>query len=170
MQIIQLQNQSRPLTQPISASYCDTFWSRFRGLMFQSKLEPTQALLLVDKKDNRLDLAIHMLFMNFDITAVWINSQKKVVDVKLARKGQLNLNSTTTCLFCIRGSFQPIFEFSNWRFNPFLVCTNQFSLYCSSFYSSQLFRYTPKANPIYRSISFNLETPWGRLHKDLASL
>ena len=91
MQTIQVQNRSRPLSQPISAFYCDTFWSRFRGLMFRSSLEPNQALLLVDKKDNRLDSAIHMLFMNFDITAVWINTQKKVVDVKLARKGQLML-------------------------------------------------------------------------------
>ena len=91
MQIIQLQNLSHPLSQPISATYCDTFWLRFRGLMFQSKLEPTQALILVNNKDNRLDSAIHMLFMNFDITAVWINSQKMVVDVKLARKGQLML-------------------------------------------------------------------------------
>jgi uncharacterized membrane protein (UPF0127 family) len=91
MQIIQIQNQSRPLPQPISAEYCDSFWSRFRGLMFRPSLEPSQALLLVDKKDNRLDSAIHMLFMNFDIAAVWINTQRKVVDVKLARKGQLML-------------------------------------------------------------------------------
>ena len=91
MQIIQVQNQSRPFFPSLSATYCDTFWSRFRGLMFRSSLGPDQALLLVDKKDNRLDSAIHMLFMKFDITAVWINSQKKVVDVKLARKGQLML-------------------------------------------------------------------------------
>ena len=91
MQIIQIQNQSRPLTQPISATLCDSFWSRFRGLMFRSSLEPAKGILLVDKKDNRVDSAIHMLFMNFDITAVWINSQKKVVDVRLARKWQLML-------------------------------------------------------------------------------
>ncbi len=112
MQIIQLQNQSRPLTQPISASYCDTFWSRFRGLMFQSKLEPTQALLLVDKKDNRLDSAIHMLFMNFDITAVWINSQKKVVDVKLARKGQLILIPLQPACFVLEAHSS---QFSNFQ-------------------------------------------------------
>ncbi len=91
MQIIQIQNQTRPLSQPITASYCDTFWARFRGLMFEPSLDPNHGLLLVDKKDSRFDSAIHMLFMNFDITAVWINLNKMVVDVKYARKGQLML-------------------------------------------------------------------------------
>lgn len=91
MQIIQIQNQTRPLNKPITVSYCDTFWSRFRGLMFKPSLDPNHGLLLVDKKDKRLDSAIHMLFMNFDIAAVWINSTKIVVDVKYARKGQLML-------------------------------------------------------------------------------
>ena len=54
MQIIQIQNQSRPLTQPISATLCNSFWSRFRGLMFRSSLEPAKGILLVDKKDNRV--------------------------------------------------------------------------------------------------------------------
>ena len=30
-----------------------------------------------------------MLFMNFDICAVWINQQNRVVDVKLAKKWHL---------------------------------------------------------------------------------
>jgi uncharacterized membrane protein (UPF0127 family) len=101
MQTIQVQNQSHPLSQPIFATYCDTFWSRFRGLMFRASLEPAQALLLVDKKDNRLDSAIHMLFMKFDITAVWINTQKKVVDVRLARKGQLMLIPQSPACFVL---------------------------------------------------------------------
>lgn len=91
MHIVQIQNLTHPLPKPIFASYCDTFWSRFRGFMFQSTLESTQALLLVDKKDSRYDSAIHMLFMKFDIAAVWINKQKIVVDVKHARKSQLML-------------------------------------------------------------------------------
>ena len=121
MQIIQVQNQSHPLSQPISACYCDTFWSRFRGLMFRTPLKPTQAILLVDKKDNRIDSAIHMLFMNFDITAVWINTQKKVVDVKLAHKGQLILIPQQPACFVLEAhpslfsSFQigDLIDFSN---------------------------------------------------------
>jgi uncharacterized membrane protein (UPF0127 family) len=85
MQIVRLNNLTTPLPFPITATYCDTFWSRFRGLMLRPTLPPLEGLILVNTSDSRLDTAIHMLFMNFDITAVWVNAKQQVVDVKLAR-------------------------------------------------------------------------------------
>jgi len=49
-------------------------------------LPPYTGLLLVQHRENRLDASIHMFFMRFDITAVWIDSEYRVVDVRLARK------------------------------------------------------------------------------------
>ena len=86
MHSVRLQNLSTSLPFPITATYCDTFWSRFCGLMLRPNLAPREGLILVNPSDNRLDTAIHMLFMNFDITAVWVNSKNIVTDVKLARK------------------------------------------------------------------------------------
>jgi uncharacterized membrane protein (UPF0127 family) len=86
MHSVRLQNLTTPLSNPITVTYCDTFWSRFRGLMLRPVLAPQEGLILVNPSDSRMDTAIHMLFMNFDITAVWVDSDFTVVDVKLARK------------------------------------------------------------------------------------
>ena len=43
-------------------------------------------LVFVGKSENRMDAAIHMLFMRMDITVVWLNSRLEVVDIKLARR------------------------------------------------------------------------------------
>jgi uncharacterized membrane protein (UPF0127 family) len=85
MHIVHLQNLNQPLPTPIKADYCDSFWPRFCGLMFRSHIHDNEGLLLVDTKESRIDSAIHMLFMNFDITSVWINANEQVVDVKLAK-------------------------------------------------------------------------------------
>jgi len=36
-----------------------------------------------------MNASIHMLFMRFDIAAIWINSAKKVVDVQIAKRWHL---------------------------------------------------------------------------------
>lgn len=58
--------------------------------MFKKNLERYEGILLVEKHDSRLNSAIHMLFMRFDITVVWINSQFRVVDVKHALPWRLS--------------------------------------------------------------------------------
>lgn len=86
MRRIILHNQSHPEIPPIQASYCDTFLSRFRGLMLHPGLAEHEGLLLVESKDSRINAAIHMLFMNFDLAVVWINSAYQVVDVQIAHR------------------------------------------------------------------------------------
>lgn len=53
--------------------------------MFRPRLAPEEGLLLVGRHDSRLDSSIHMLFISFDLTVVWINSEMKVVDKVLAQ-------------------------------------------------------------------------------------
>ncbi len=48
-----------------------------------------EGLLLVGGRENRLESAIHMLFMRGDITAVWLDAVGRVVDVRLARRWRL---------------------------------------------------------------------------------
>jgi uncharacterized membrane protein (UPF0127 family) len=81
-----LQNCAAPLEQPIKVAYCDSFFCRLAGLMFKPSLETQAGLLMVQTTEDRINAAIHMLFMNFDITVVWMDHNLKVVDIKLARK------------------------------------------------------------------------------------
>ena len=86
MKYVLLRNHSRPLQQPLKVAYCDSFFCRLAGLMFRASLLPQEGLLMVQTSEDRLNAAIHMLFMNFDITVVWMSQDLKVVDVKHARR------------------------------------------------------------------------------------
>jgi uncharacterized membrane protein (UPF0127 family) len=83
-----VQNQTRPLATPAKVKYCDTFPCRLRGLMFRQRLAPEEGLLLVEQSDSRINAAIHMLFVRFDLAVIWINSEMVVVDKVLARSWQ----------------------------------------------------------------------------------
>ena len=82
---ISIENKSRRIDGLPQIKFCDTFLSQLRGLMFRSRLAREEGLLLVGTRDSRLDSSIHMLFVSFNLTIVWINSEMKVVDKVLAR-------------------------------------------------------------------------------------
>lgn len=83
-----VQNLTRPLPRPISVKYCQSFGAKLRGLMLKPEIAQEEGILLVEQRDSRMDTAIHMLFMRFDIAAIWINSEMTVVDARLVRKWQ----------------------------------------------------------------------------------
>ena len=86
MRIVLLENQTQPLAQPIQTEYCDTFFSLFMGYMFRKPISPYQGLLLVQPREDRLNSAIHMFFMNFDLGVIWIDNQNSVVDAQYAKR------------------------------------------------------------------------------------
>jgi uncharacterized membrane protein (UPF0127 family) len=57
--------------------------------MFHPPLAADDGILLVQKRENRTDAAIHMLFMRMDLTIVWLNTACEVVDVQLAKRWRL---------------------------------------------------------------------------------
>jgi uncharacterized membrane protein (UPF0127 family) len=83
--IITIQNKNRAITTPLLIQYCDTFFTQLRGFTFRARLAPEEGLLLVGKRDSRLDSSIHMLFVFFDLSVIWIDSGLKVVDKVLAK-------------------------------------------------------------------------------------
>jgi len=85
MKTIPLENKNKPLPSPLYVLYCDSFLCRLRGLMFSSRIAPDKGVLLVEARDSRLETAIHMLFVFMDLAVIWINSEKVVVDIILAR-------------------------------------------------------------------------------------
>lgn len=82
---IYIANLSRTLEKPARVGYCDSFTCRLRGLMFRPRLDPDDGLLLVEKRDSRLDTSIHMFFVPFDLAVFWINSEMTVVDKVIAK-------------------------------------------------------------------------------------
>ncbi|MCB0119882.1 MAG: DUF192 domain-containing protein [Anaerolineales bacterium] len=84
-QTIHITNLSRTLERPALVGYCDSFLCRLRGLMFRQRLALDEGLLLVEKRDSRLDTSIHMFFVPFDLAVFWINSEMTVVDKVIAK-------------------------------------------------------------------------------------
>ena len=82
---IVVENTSRNIESPPRIKYCDTFLTQLRGFTFRTRLSQEEGLLLVGRRDSRLDSSIHMLFVWFDLTVVWINSEMRVVDKILAK-------------------------------------------------------------------------------------
>ena len=86
MPYVNIYNPSKQSSQPIRSIYCTSLPCRFRGLMLSSQIPKNHGLLLVQSKESKIDSAIHMFFMRFDIAVVWIDNCRNVVDVRLAKR------------------------------------------------------------------------------------
>lgn len=82
---IAIENKNRIIEGELRIKYCDTFFTQLRGLTFRSQIAREEGLLLVGQRDSRLDSSIHMLFVPFDLSVIWINSAMQVVDKVLAK-------------------------------------------------------------------------------------
>ena len=82
---ISIDNENRRIDGPLRIKYCDTFLTQLRGFTLRPRLAPDEGLVLVGKRDSRLDSSIHMFFVSFDLAVVWINSNMQVVDKVLAK-------------------------------------------------------------------------------------
>jgi uncharacterized membrane protein (UPF0127 family) len=87
--IVEVYNQDKILSSPLKAVYCDSFLCRLKGLMFRKSLPANEGLILVYGSDSRMDVSIHMMFVNFDLAVIWINSAGEVVDTVLAKQWKL---------------------------------------------------------------------------------
>jgi len=86
---IVVENKNRKIGTLPRIKYCDTFLTQLRGFTFRPRLSRDEGLLLVGTRDSRLDSSIHMLFVSFDLTVVWIDSEMQVVDKVLAKSWRL---------------------------------------------------------------------------------
>lgn len=85
--------------------------------MMKPEIDQFTGILLVEKRDSRVETSIHMLFMRFDITVVWINSDMRVVDIKLARKWQPYLAPAQPASFVLETHPQ---QFSSFKIGDYL--------------------------------------------------
>jgi len=80
-----VENKNRKIDSPPLIKYCDTFLTQLRGFTLHPRLARDEGLILVGTRDSRIDSSIHMLFVSFDLTVIWINSKLQVVDKVLAK-------------------------------------------------------------------------------------
>jgi hypothetical protein len=86
MKTVIITNLNQPQSPTIRADYCSSFFCHLRGLMFRQSISSGAGLLLVQKKDDKINATIHMMFMWFDLCVVWINQACQVVDVQHAHR------------------------------------------------------------------------------------
>jgi len=70
----------------IQVTYCDSFLSKLRGLMFSRQIPVDVGIILVEYKESKINTSIHMMFMNFDLSVLWLNKDLVVVDKVLAKR------------------------------------------------------------------------------------
>jgi hypothetical protein len=108
-----VENLDHPLKTPLNLRFCTGFFDRFWGLMFHKPLQEDEGIVLVQKRENRVDAAIHMLFMRTDLAVIWLDSDKKVVDKALAKRWRLSYIPQKPALY--------VLELSPSRFSAFDV-------------------------------------------------
>ncbi len=81
MQVINAQGQ--PLLQRVK--WCATFGSKLRGLMFRRAIDPAEGLVLAETRSSIAATSIHMFFVPFDIAAIWLDENCRVVHKVLAK-------------------------------------------------------------------------------------
>jgi uncharacterized membrane protein (UPF0127 family) len=81
-----VEKKGAPRRRLARVAVCSSFACRLRGFMFHRRLSPTEGLLLVGERDSRLDAAIHMLFVPFDLAVFWISTKMQIVDKVFARR------------------------------------------------------------------------------------
>ena len=86
MKHVLVRNLSCSHVRPVLVPFCTSFFCQLRGLTFRKRIAPEGGLLLVQKRDSRLDAAIHMLFVFTDLAVAWIDGSGVVVDTCLARR------------------------------------------------------------------------------------
>ena len=90
------------------AKWCDSFSSKLRGFTFRKELGESDGLVLVEKSDNRVNTAIHMLFVSFDLGVLWVNDAGEVVDTVVAKPWKLSYVPQAPCRYVIEGHPQQL--------------------------------------------------------------
>ena len=84
-----------------AARWCDSYLAKLRGFTFRSGLASGEGLVLVEKRDSKLNSAIHMLFVPFALGVIWVNDAGEVVDTVLARPWALSYTPQAAARYVI---------------------------------------------------------------------
>lgn len=72
-------NKTKSFVVSEDAGWAGSFLRRLRGLMFTRR---PRDLVIVSPRESVLSSSIHMMFMSYPLDVVWLDSSKKVVDLR----------------------------------------------------------------------------------------
>jgi len=81
--------------------FAKSHFQKARGLMFEKKANFDYALVFLFGHETRMGASIHMLFVFFPITVIYLNSDKKVVDVAVVNSFALNYTPKKPAAFLV---------------------------------------------------------------------
>jgi uncharacterized membrane protein (UPF0127 family) len=85
MKLVKIIKKSDP-QKFINVKICRSFKDQLLGLMFTKNINDDFGILLIQNRETRMDAAIHMFFMNYDICVLWLDREFRVVDKTIAQK------------------------------------------------------------------------------------
>ncbi len=84
--------------------WCATFGSKLRGLMFRRSIDPDEGLILAEPRSSITATSIHMFFVPFDIAAIWLDDDRRIVHTTLARAWRPYYASPRPARYVLEGS------------------------------------------------------------------
>jgi uncharacterized membrane protein (UPF0127 family) len=93
--------QGQPLLSRVK--WCATFGSKLLGLMFRRSLAPDEGLVLAEARSSIVATSIHMFFVPFDIAAIWLDEEFRVVHKVLARSWRPYYASPKPACYVLEG-------------------------------------------------------------------
>ena len=82
------QTQNQILIEKIKIA--KTHHQKAKGLMFENKNKFDYALIFDFEKEVRMQASLHMMFVFFPITVLFLDSEKKIIEVANLKPFQLN--------------------------------------------------------------------------------
>ncbi len=83
--------------------WCASFGSKLRGLMFRRAIAPDEGLVLAETRSSIAATSIHMFFVSFDIAALWLDEDYRVVHKVLAKSWHPYYASPTAARYVLEG-------------------------------------------------------------------
>lgn len=111
MRRVQILNRNRALQLPLEVDYCTSFLCKLRGLSWRRHLALGHGLLMAEAGESRLNTAIHMLGMAFDLSIIWLDSDLRVVDVRPAWRWRSFLTPRKAARYVIECRLERLEEF-----------------------------------------------------------
>ncbi len=65
----------------LKCRFANNPWKKLRGLMFEDEKNFNYALIFEFPRETKIGSSLHMIFVFFPVKAVFLNKEKKVIDI-----------------------------------------------------------------------------------------
>jgi uncharacterized protein len=95
-----------------NVKFAKTYAQKTKGLIFEKPDHFNYALIFEFSKETRHKASLHMMFMRFPIGVLFLNKEKKVVDIAELKPWQLNYTPKQKAKYAIEMPIHKIWDIS----------------------------------------------------------